>query len=81
MSNVINLIATRALSLAGERIEPGAALRVAPLEAHALLGAGRARLRDEGDAAAVLDAVNEANYRQARTAPGYIPAVRDPRWS
>ena len=75
MSNTVTIVTTRATALHGQHIEPGSTLSLAAIDAQALVANGKARLRNDDDAAALQAAVRAADHQIARSSPGYMPSI------
>jgi hypothetical protein len=80
MSATVSVNITRATHLRGESLQPGMTIKLPPLDAHALVANGKAELRDDGDVDALQAAVQAADFRIARSAPGYMPSINTKGW-
>lgn len=80
--HTVGVEVVRALYFRGQRVEAGARLEVAPVDAAALVDSGRARLSEQSEAPALEQARRAELARSMHTLGQRATApVEDPRWT
>lgn len=75
--DTVTLRVTRALHMAGERVEAGTTLKLSPMAAADVLASGRAELLHKADTEACRKAVREDVARSLKAAGGSTPRPPD----